>query len=352
MNRRRKLLSLLLIVTSVLSAAGCSGSNSTEKSDHKNNEVTRTIVFQTDDIDESRDDEFEAVIEEDGKTYQLKEITYDLIEKTPNETEVTKTVESDILPADQTYTPQETITEDGVTYTLVSTDTEESMLEEAYTQPVTGYTDYSYPISVGSAPATKDITVTDARTGQAQTVTCSLTDVTRLPAEYEDTFIDIVYESYDANTFVWGDTVVAKNEQTPEIDEGQLLASVGADPGTYDVQNVYWTGQPYTDANGVLCRNARADVRRQVNYYRANYSGAISQEVVPGIKYTSTYTGSVADESGNAGYTYEIQATAHYTEQSGHTALIIAGIGIFLLVVLIIVLLYLLSRKKKEKGET
>lgn len=349
MTRRKKILSLLLIVVSVVSAAGCSGSTSTEKADNKNNEVTRDIVFQTDEINESRDEEFKAVIEEDGKTYQLEKITYDLIKKTPKEIEVTKTIESDILPADQTYTPQETITEDGVTYTHVSTDREEGVLEEAYTQPVTGYTDYSYPVSVESAPATKDITVADDRTGQAQTVTCSLTDVTRLPAEYEDTYIDIVYESYDANTFVWGDTVVSKNEQTPEIDEGQLLASVGADPGTYDVQNVYWTGQPY-DAGGVLCRNARADVRRQVNYYRANYIGAITQDAVSGIKYISTYTGAVAD--GSAGYTYKIQATAHYTEQNNHTVLMIAGIGIFLLAALIIVLLYLISRKKKEKGDT
>lgn len=347
MNRRRNLLALLLIV-SVLSAAGCSGSTSTEKSDHKNNEVTRAIVFQTDDINESRDDEFEAIIEEDGKTYQLKKITYDLMEKSPNEIEVTKTVESDIIPADQTYTPQETITEDGVTYTLVSTATEESVLEEAYTQPVTGYTDYSYPVSVGSAPATKDITVTDARTGQAQTVTCSLTDVTRLPAEYEDTYIDIVYESYDANTFVWGDTVVSKNEQTPEIDEGQLLASVGADPGAYDIQNVYWTGQPYTDAYGVLCRNARADVRRQVNYYRANYSGAITQDAVSGMKYISTYAGSVPDESGNAGYTYKIQATAHYIEQSGNVLFIMVGAGIGICILFIVAVLYILSKKKKQ----
>lgn len=347
--KSKKLLSLLLITTSVLCVAGCSGSTSTEKADSAKNTITKKIVFQTDDINESRDDEFEGVIKEDGKSYQLEKITYDLLEKSPKEVEVTKNVESDILPMDQTYTPQETITEDGVTYTLVSTDTKESVLEEAYTQPVTGYTDYSYPISIGSAPATKDISVINARTGQQQTVTCSLTDVTRLSDEYEDTYIDIVYESYDADTFVWGDTLVSKNETTPEINNGQLLASVGADPNTYTVKNVYWTGQPYTDTSGVLCRNARADVQRKINYYRANYSGSINQEAINGIQYISTYTGLSADE--NSGYTYEIQATAHYTPQSGQTALIIAGIGIFIFAVLIIVLLYLLS-KKKEEGET
>lgn len=346
MNKYRKLFALLLLC--VFGVAGCSGSTST-RSD-QSEEVTREIVFTADDMDETRDDEFSATIEEDGQTYQLDEITYDIIDKTPKETKVTKTVESDILPADQTYTPQDTIEEDGVTYTLESTETQEGVLEEAYSQPVTGYTDYSYQVSSSSVPATKDVTVTNVKTGQEQTVTCSLTGVSRLPAEYENTYIDIVYESYDANQFIWGDTVVSKNEITPEIDENQLLASVGADPESCDVQRVYWTGQPYTDAAGVLCRNARADVRRLVNYYRADYSGSLEHEAVAGTKYVSTYTGSVADES--AGFDYKIMATAHYVEQASYSALIVAGVGFLILAVVVVVLLFMISRKNKKKGES
>ena len=72
-----------------------------------------------------------------------------------------------------------------------------------------------------------------------------------------------------------------------------------------------WTGEPYTDANGTVCRDARADAQRLVNYYRANYAAAVPLEGTKATIYTATYKGTekITDDSQ---YVYTIKATGMY----------------------------------------
>ena len=335
----------LLLCACMLGAAGCSGGAGDAAQEDA--QLQKTAILSKEDME--KDTVFESVIKEDGKTYELKGVDYEILEPETVYKDDIKTVESDVLPEGQPYTPEETVTEGEITYTLTKTETRAEILGEAYSQPVSGYTDYSYPVTAADVPPSKEVTVTNAGNGQQETVICSLAGIERLPATYEDTYIDIVYESYDADQFIWGDTVVSKNEQTPEIDEGQLLASVGADSASYDVQRVYWTGQPYTNAGGVLCRNARADVRRLVSYYRANYSGSIDQPEETGVRYISTYTGRIPDVDG--GGDSQVQATARYVEREVPIGLLLAGAGIGIVILLVVGILFILSKKKKRSGE-
>ena len=56
--------------------------------------------------------------------------------------------------------------------------------------------------------------------------------------------------------------------------EEQLLASVGL--GTDGkVKNTYYTSDIYTNADGVVCRDARANIQKLVPVYRAEYQGEI-----------------------------------------------------------------------------
>lgn len=339
-SRARKL--GLLLCACILGAAGCSGGAGDAAPEDA--QLQKTNILSKEDME--KDTIFESVIEENGITYELKGVDYEMLEPETVYKDETKTVESDVLPEGQPYTPEETVTEGDITYTLTKTETREEILKEAYSQPVSGYTDYPYAITAADVPQSKEVTVANIRTGQQETVACSLAGIERLPVTYEDTYIDIVYESYDANQFIWGDTIVSKNEQTPEIDEGQLLASVGADSASYDVQRVYWTSQPYTDANGVLCRNARADVSRLVSYYRASYSGSIEQPEEKGVRYVSTYTGQVPDE--DKGGDSQVQAIAHYVERTIPHALLLAGAGIGIAILLVVAVLYVISKKKKH----
>ena len=341
-NKRNRI--LLTLCIAILCTVGCS--SGAEKKDTSKEMIEKTITFTTKNPKGKADQDFEGIIQKAGKTYELQSVDYDLLNSKEHTKEITKTVESDVLSPEQSYTPDSEIIENDITYKLKKTDKKEIILEEANSKAVSGYTDYSYAVSEADVPATKNVTTTDD-TGETQTVTCNLVGISKLPAEYKDTYIDIVYESYDADSFIWGNSIVQKNEQTPEINHEQLLASVGASPDTCQIERIYWTGQPYTDDTGILCRNARADVRQLVHYYRANYSGSINQAGQKGVQYISTYTGEVVTD-----IDYQIKATAHYKEKSFNTALVVAGVGILILAIFIVVLLFLISKRKKEKGES
>lgn len=342
-NRRSKI--LLTLCIAILCTAGCS--SGAEKKDTSKEMIEKTITFTTKDTKRDANHNFDAIIQKDGKTYELQNVDYDLLNSKEYTKEFTKTVESDILSPEQSYTPDSEIVENEITYQLTKTDKKEIILEESAPKVVSSYTDYSYAVSEADVPATKNITTTDDRSGKTQTVTCNLVGISKLPAEYKDSYIDIVYESYDADSFIWGDSIIPKNEQTPDLNPEQLLASVGASPDTCQIERIYWTGQPYTDDAGILCRNARADVRQTVNYYRASYSGSINQAEQKGVQYISTYTGEIVTDMD-----YQIKATAHYKEQSFNTDLVVAGIGFLILTIFIVVLLFLISKRKKEKGES
>lgn len=219
-------------------------------------------LFSTD-TKEVGSDKFEGSITVDGKRYLLQEVKQEVVDQTPVkiETPVEKTIDSE--PMDTEYEPEQTIEKDGVTYTLEKVEKKEQ--QEVSNQTVTGYTDYDKAVTRASVPAIKQVTVKDNQTGENKTVTCTLTDVTPLAeGGWEDTHIDITFESYDSNVFRWNGVTVGKDTSTPLAGyENKLLQSAGADTSKYRVLRTYWTGKPYTDGNGVLCRNARADVQRR-----------------------------------------------------------------------------------------
>lgn len=200
-------------------------------------------LFSTD-TKEVGSDKFEGSITVDGKRYLLQEVKQEVVDQTPVkiETPVEKTIDSE--PMDTEYEPEQTIEKDGVTYTLEKV--EEKEKQEVTDQTVTGYTDYDKAVTRASVPATKQVTVKDNQTGENKTVTCTLTDVTPLAeGGWEDTHIDITFESYDSNVFRWNGVTVGKDTSTPLAGyENKLLQSVGADTSKYRVLRTYWTGKP------------------------------------------------------------------------------------------------------------
>lgn len=348
-KRRGTRIFSFLLTLSILANGMMVQANDTKKLE--DGSLIKELKFSTDNSSESKDQEFKETIKEGGKTYRLAGVSYETLDKTPVkiEKEVVKEIKSDPLPDGTAYEPAQTLEEDGIIYTLdhVKDDPETT---EPYSQNVTGYTDYDHAVTKASVPATKRITVKNNRTGENTTVTCQLQNVSPVAnTTWENTHIDIVFESYDSNVFRWNGITVSKNTSTPlKGYENQLLQSVGADTENYRVGKTYWTGDAYRDGSGVLCRNARADVQRNVQYYRANYSGSIQQA---GEKiYTAVYKGTETLES-STDYVYTMKAVATY-ELQNNTIYIVAAIGIFLLFLFIVLLLFLLSKKKKtEQGE-
>lgn len=281
--------------------------------------------------------EFAQQITENGKDYTLDHIDYEITD--------TQYLDKKEKVIDVTGEPEQTLTEQGVVYTLENAEKQEQ--DEAEPQIVTAYDDYDHPVSESDVPGTKDVTATNSETGEEETVTCSLTGIEPAGITTVDTVMTITFSNYDASYYSWNGTYIARNDQTPPLAgyEDELLAYCNAEAGS-EITGYYWAGEPYT-SNSVLCRDAAANVRQNVRMYRANYQGEIAapeQEPV----YAATYT--APDPDGAVQLT--VTATATYIQESSVLPYYIAaGAGILVLIILIVGILIILSKKKKEKAK-
>lgn len=281
--------------------------------------------------------EFAQQITENGKDYTLDHIDYEITD--------TQYLDKKEKVIDVTGEPEQTLTEQGVVYTLENAEKQEQ--DEAEPQIVTAYDDYDHPVSESDVPGTKDVTATNSETGEEETVTCSLTGIEPAGITTVDTVMTITFSNYDASYYSWNGTYIARNDQTPPLAgyEDELLAYCNAEAGS-EITGYYWAGEPYT-SNGVICRDAAANVRQNVRMYRANYQGEIAapeQEPV----YAATYT--APDPDGAVQLT--VTATATYIQESSVLPYYIAaGAGILVLIILIVGILIILSKKKKEKAK-
>lgn len=311
--------------------------------------MTKKVEYQGKEKDQKADSYFQKKIVEDGSTWNLQGISYEIVREdhvmVPEP--VTQTVKSGVIKGGETYTPEETVTKDGVTYQLSDTTEHEEVAEKGYTQKVTGYSEYDSLEKAQSAPGTKMVTTTDRRTGEDVRVRCSYDGITKQTDTWEDTYIDITFVSYDADTFLWNQVTVPKNKKNPlKGYEKELLESVGGSRENYRIQNVHWSGKAYKNAKGILCRNARAEVKRKVAHYRVNYNGERTVEDVKGTVYTSVYTGLRETDSGER--TYTIQAIATYEKQ---TEIPVVGITLGVLLFLLIVVGIIFILKKRQRSE-
>lgn len=308
--------------------------------------ITKEYTFTSENSEEKADGHFKSEINENGKKYKLKDITYTVIDKeeVQAESETNFNTEYGPVKIGEKFQPDKTVTKDGIEYTLDSTVKKKVTIEEAYTQTVTGYTDYTKMNDAYNAPDTKSISAVNDKTGENVSTVCSKTGITEISSnEWEDTYIDIKFIAYDADEFIWNGIKVKKNENNPlKGYEDELLESVGGNTKNYKILKIYWTGKAYKNDDGILCRDAKADVQRKINRYRVSYQGSISVKPVKGYVYTSTYKGIKKTNTGKILYT--IKAVASY-EKDGIPVVGIT-IGMLFLIIIIVGILYIIRKKK------
>lgn len=338
---RNKIFSFLLLCSLIVSIPVCTWAKDS---------ITREYSFTSTDKNEHEPlGYFEKEIAENNVIYELKDITYKVVSEEPVfvEQEATTSTESEPIEFGTDYAPDEEVEKDGVVYTLDNTDREEVVIMSAYTQNVSGYTDYSNKTDAENAPATKVINTTNDKTGENVSLECNKTfmKTVKSPA-WEDTYIDITFTSYNASEFIWNGITVKKNEDEPlKGYETQLIESVGGNKSDYEVSKIYWTGKAYKNDKGVLCRDARADVRKRSYYYRVNYAGTIIVPETKGYVYKSIYKGLKKVESGET--EYQIKATAVY--EAKKTSIIpVITMGIIILAFLIAGTLIIVSKKRNR----
>ena len=284
---------------------------------------------------------FKDTIEEDGRKYNLSGITYDVEKTTPEKEKkvLTKEVDSDLIPVSEEYTPEQTITEDNVTYTLNDC----TVLDDS--EEVKNYTSYVDYLDEAAIPDSKVITVTGENGEKLQLQGKVAKKEVISNGEWLNTQITITFDHYDSGEYVWQGETIYNSSNPLEGHYAELLQSVGADSNTHRITSTQWSGDAY-EVDGVTYRDAIANVQYFVPYTRATY--AASQEYV---KYRATYAAETEVDS-KTNFTYDLKATATYELDKSLTVkqiVIMAGVGLLIIVVLIVLILYVVSRRKKDK---
>jgi uncharacterized surface anchored protein len=284
---------------------------------------------------------FKDTIEEDGRKYNLSGITYDIEKTTPEKEKkvLTKEVDSDLIPVSEEYTPEQTITEDNVTYTLNDC----TVLDDS--EEVKNYTSYIDYLDEAAIPDSKVITVTGENGEKLQLQGKVAKKEVISNGEWLNTKITITFDHYDSGEYVWQGETIYNSSNPLEGHYAELLQSVGADSNTHRITSTQWSGDAY-EVDGVTYRDAIANVQYFVPYTRATY--AASQEYV---KYRATYAAETEVDS-KTNFTYDLKATATYELDKSLTVkqiVIMAGVGLLIIVVLIVLILYVVSRRKKDK---
>lgn len=321
-------LSFLLMIPLQVSAAGM---NLTK-------EIT-LLASSEEETEKQAEEKFEQYIEEDGKKYELADVEYELI-KTEYLDKKEKTVE---LKEE----PMKTMIEDGVEYTLKSSEKSEKVIEESAEQTVTAYDDYDHVVTAEDVPVAKTVTAVNKITGEEEQVICNFTGISTAGTTIVENTMTITFSNYDAAYYEWNGNYIPKNDAVPPLAgyENSLLESVGAAEGS-TVSEYHWSSDPYT-VDGVVYRDAAATVQQQVQMYRANYVGQIAPQ--KDTVYKAVYE--MPDTEGNKEFTIKAIATYSKVEKSYVPYVIAAGVGLALIAGLVTFILIILAKKKKQKEE-
>lgn len=258
-RNRKMLISCLLTGSILLSALPGQVVSAGEKT------VTKSKTYTADNKNQTYD--FPKSITKNGKKYLLRVTKYDVLSEKPvkKEKEVQISRKSNVKAKGKKADFPKQIKKDGITYVLQNVDQKDVEYKKAYTQSVTGYTDYDHQVSSSQVPAIKTITVKNAATGKMEKVQCKLSGITKTSKSgWQNTHINITFKNYDADVYEWQGKQIKKNTTNPlKGYESELLKSVGASKSDHRVLRSYWVGKPYTK-NGMTYRNARADVQRMI----------------------------------------------------------------------------------------
>ena len=184
-----------------------------------------TIVADSKEYKKEAEKSFQKKITENGKSYELADIAYNIVDQEYTET-LTKTVEMQ-------SEPHLTMEEGGITYALISKNKEETVRQAAATQTVTGWDEYDHAVTAANVPSTKVVHAKNDVTGEMEDVTCSLTGITQTGTKTVTNTMSLTFSDYDASYYEWNGHLIPRNDSTPALSgyEAELLSSVGAAAG-------------------------------------------------------------------------------------------------------------------------
>lgn len=225
--------------------------------------------------------------------------------RTPERRTMEVTSDTFIKGQEESYLPQETMEQDGVTWKLSSKELVDSEIPDIVKDAVAtrAYKDVENGVPI---PKTIDYTYEDADTKAKIETTLPLTDSSDTKWHWVDFEFPITISNYDAEVLDLNGTEIPSD--APLIDYAdQFLAMLGLDPDYYRINAIDWAGDPY-EKNGIPMRNADGIGSKYVRDVNAVYSGTVTLPHQEGAAWKSVYTEELTKKN-SAVYTYEANAT-------------------------------------------
>ena len=284
--------------------------------------------------------------------FEKSQVDYQVLSKKPvtKPTTVSETVQYTGLNS-KDFTPPETmeIQRDGKI--LEATLQDFTVESEGVSQAETGrsihlsaHTNFGYTTSLPSPGQSKPVSYLDEATGK--TVTADL-PLERMDTQTDwhwrdDVEIPITFTTYDANDSICSMERKSQNRKNPQL--WKVMKPTcwnlwGCPQTATALPAMHGDGEPYTNENGELCRNAVAYGQRYVIQCQAIFSGSvplppIEKETYRGI---ATYTATAQQETGEMEYQVEGIATYQALETNSISIpILILSIGILVVTLLVL----------------
>lgn len=263
--------------------------------------------------DSNKEYDFEKTVKDGENTFRLTDVKYVSTEKKVEGTVTKSVVKTSDLSTYSTAEFAETITENGITYSLADVEKVTTGVGPR-TQYLEETLNFTAATTTEAIPETVKTKVYDEVTGQYVEAEISLISTKVTNTEVSDDFsFSIKFYVTNGRYFSYKDNIITYNKSNPELMPyaDEILKDLNLDSSIYKINSIEWDGEEYKD-NGILCRNAVAKGNKVVNDYTALYGGdAYLPANNLAYKYVATYTADVTEP--DAATIHDITAAAIYT---------------------------------------
>ncbi len=323
--------------------------------------LTRTQTFETSQESEDYDLSFENEIREDGGSYALESVEYEVLsqrEITKQET-LTHRVQFGNLPEREANAAETTSKIfDGESVMLKLKNVEYFPVANGErTAVVTSSVDYGAQTNAPTPERSRNVSYYDSATDTSVAVTIPLVSTGESGGWrwVQDVTIPITFKVYNARYYEFEGKLVPFNDEIPQVDgiKGDILNYLELDE-RYRIDSVRWVSEVYT-VDGVEYRNAEATGSRWAADFTARYAGTVTlpgEERYNAIAYYETVrevpTGEVI-KTIKAAAVYQLQPEQG-TGQLSLVERIAMAAGVAIFAALIVNILFIIAKKRKQKN--
>lgn len=207
--------------------------------------------------------------------------------RTPERRTLEKQSEVFVKGTESEHLPEETIQEEGITWTLTQKELIDQEIADVFKDAVA--TKRYIGVEKGvPIPQTIDYEYEDLDSGEKIETTLPLTDKNESRWYWAGFEFPITISGYDADILDLNGTEIRADEPLINYAE-EFLDMLGLNQEYYEIDMIEWDGEPY-EHNGDLCRNATGSGRKYVTDIDAVYSGKVKLPHKDGAAWKCIYT--------------------------------------------------------------